>query len=97
MEINLRKEVKNEIDSLLEAGIIELSDSAWSSPLMPVPKVDGSVRLCVDYQALNSVTPLPRIWLPSLEEILGKAGHARMMSKIDLAKGYHQIPMRAGI
>ncbi len=83
---NLRQKVKNEKESVLEAGVIEPSDSAWSSPLVTVPKVNGSVRLCVDYRALYYVTPFQRVWLPSLEEILGKAGHARVMSNIDLAR-----------
>ena len=46
---NLQLDLKNEIKTLLESGIIEVSDSAWSSPVILVPKANGK-RLCVDYR-----------------------------------------------
>ena len=42
--------------AMLEAGVIKLSKSPWSSPLVPVRKKDGTIRLCVDYRRLNAVT-----------------------------------------
>ena len=48
--------VKEEIDKLLEAGVIRESHSRWSAPIVVVPKGDGGKRLCVDYRALNAIT-----------------------------------------
>ena len=48
--------VKEEIDKLLEAGVIMGSHSSWSAPIVVVPKGDGGKRLCVDYMALNKIT-----------------------------------------
>ncbi len=91
--VRLREGVKKEIESLLELGIIEPSSSSWSSPIVPVSKPDGSVRICVDFRGLNDITPQQQWWIPTLDEILEKAGNARVMSKLDLAKGFHQIQM----
>ena len=52
----LKGRVKEEIDKFLLARIIESSESLWSSPIVPVIKPDKSVRLCVDYRRLNSIT-----------------------------------------
>ena len=53
----LKEGVRSELDSLLDAGIIESSTSSWSAPLVPVVKPDGCLRLCVDFRCHNSVTP----------------------------------------
>ena len=44
--------VKEEIDKLLEAGVIRESHSSWSAPLVVVPKGNGGKRLCIDYRTL---------------------------------------------
>ncbi len=60
---------------------------------MPVRKKDGAIRICIDYRALNAVTPLRRFWLPSLREILYKVGKSGVLSKLDLTAGFHQDRM----
>ena len=89
----LKDSVKQEIDKLLESSIIEPSDSLWASPLVPVIKPDQSVRLCVDYRRLNSISPQLLSYISSLDDILERAGKASVLSKLDLAKSFYQVAM----
>ncbi len=91
--IHIRASVEAEINKLLAAGIIVPSDEEWSSPIVPIRKKDGSIRLCVDYRELNERTPLRRFWLPSLREILDQVGPCAVLSKLDLTAGFHQVRM----
>ena len=50
--------IRDEVDKLLEAGVISESHSSWSAPIVVVPKGDGGKRLCVDFRALNSITKM---------------------------------------
>ncbi len=91
--VGIRDAIKRELDALLEKGIIVESTSDWASPLVPVKKKDGSVRICVDFRQLNAVTSLRRYWLPSLAEILDQIGPNSCLSTLDLTAGFHQIAM----
>ena len=52
----LKEGVREEVLKLVELGIVVPSHSPWASPVIPVPKQDGSVRICIDYRRLNEVT-----------------------------------------
>jgi len=91
--IHIRPQVEAEINKLLTAGIIVPSEEEWCSPIVPVKKKDGSIRICVDYRELNAITPLRRFWLPSLREIMDQVGPCSVLSKLDLTSGFHQIRM----
>ncbi len=54
---------------------------------------NGAIRICIDYRALNAVTPQRRFWLPSLQEILYKVGKSGVLSKHDLTADFHQVRM----
>ena len=85
-----------EIDKLLELGIFRPSDSPWSSSIVTVGKKDGGVRICIDFRAINSVTQPDPYQMPLIEEILETLASAKFISKIDLNKGFHQIPIEPG-
>ena len=88
-----KEEVKTQLDQLLALGIIEPSTSPWSSSLVIVSKKDGGVRTCVDYRAVNAVTDPDPYQMPLIEEILDMLSSAVFISKVDLNKGFHQIPI----
>ena len=75
------------------AGIIEPSQSPWAAPIVCVPKKDKTLRFCVDYRGLNSKTVFDPQPMPKIDDILNKLGKAKYLTKIDLRKGYWQIPL----
>ncbi len=78
---------------MLNLGVIEESHSYWASPIVLVPKTDGSVRFCVDYRKVNAVSKFDAYPMPRVEELLDRLGAARFYSTLDLTKGYCQIPL----
>ena len=89
--LGIREKVREELLNLEHCGIIERCDSCWASPLVPVKKSDGGLRLCVDFRKLNDITVKEPYYIPSFVEMLEKVGHGRVLSKVDLAKGFHQV------
>ena len=81
------------LDDMLSAGIIRRSSSSWASPIVLVPKKDGSHRLCVDYRRLNGVTRKDAYPLPTISSIVGNLGDARYFTTLDASKGYLQVRM----
>ena len=82
--------IKEQIKELLDGGAIRPSSSPWGSPVLFVKKPDGSLRFCVDYRALNSLTVKDRYPLPRGEELLDQLGGSRYFSSLDLRSGYWQ-------
>ena len=83
--------VKEEIDKLLEAGVIRNSHSSWSAPIIVVPKGDGGKRLIIDYRALNKVMR-KFVWpMPKVEDIFSQLNDVKYFSTLDLRAGYHHI------
>ena len=75
------------------AGIIRRSSSQWASPLHIVTKPDGSMRPCGDYRILNNQTQPDRYPVPHVHDFSARLHGATVFSKIDLVKGYYQVPM----
>lgn len=89
-----KDQLKAEVKDLAEAGIIQSSTSPWSSPIIPVRKKHGSVRLCVDFRRINKETVPDPYLMPRVEEIIDCLGKAEYLSVLDLNKGFHQVPMK---
>ena len=85
--------VKKEIEEMKKMGVIEDSSSPWSSPIVLIPKQDGSWRFCVDYRKVNSVTVADAFPLPRIDDLIDRIGSARFLTKIDLSRGYWQVPL----
>ncbi len=88
-----KKVVQSELEAMLEMGVIEESRSDWASPIVLVPKTDGSVRFCVDYRKVNAVSKFDAYPMPWVDELLDRLGTARFYSTLDLTKGYWQSPL----
>ena len=85
--------VETEVRSMLEQGIIEPSNSPFSSPIVLVKKKDGSVRFAIDFRKVNAITVFDATPIPNQEELMLKISGSCIFSKLDLTKGYWQIPM----
>ena len=86
---------KNEFYQMENAGIIRRSNAPWSSPLHIVSKSSGGWRPCGDYRHLNAATIDDQYPLPHIQDFNSQLTGATVFSKIDLARGYHQIPVAA--
>lgn len=93
-----KKEVKDQIQKMLQDGIIRNSTSPWSSPIWIVPKkLDASGipkwRLVIDFRKLNAKTIQDRFPIPNIDDLLDKLGRCQYFTTLDLASGFHQIKM----
>ncbi|KAL0556889.1 hypothetical protein IC582_005406 [Cucumis melo] len=88
------KELKVQLQELLDKGFIRPIMSPWGAPVLFVKKKDGSMRLCIDYRELNKVTVKNRYPLPRIDDLFDQLQGATVFSKIDLRSGYHQLRIR---
>ena len=91
MLANDLEEIKKKIKGLLEKGYIRPSSSPWGALVLLVEKKDGSLRMVVDYRALNEVTIKNKYPLPMINDLFDQLQGAKVFSKIDLRSGYHQL------
>ena len=89
------KELKEQLQTLLDQGFIRPSVSPWGAPVLFVRKKDGSMRLCIDYRMLNHATVKNRYPLPRIDDLFDQLSLAVVFSKIDLRSGYYQLRIRA--
>ena len=85
--------LENEIKELLSKKIIRPSESPWSSPVVMVPKPDGTTRVCIDFRKLNGITKKDAHPLPKIDEMLDHLKDAQVFSTMDLLSGFHQVKL----
>ncbi len=87
-------ELRKQLTDMLMQGIVVPSVSPYGAPVLFVRKKDGSLRMCVDYRALNKVTIRNRFPLPRIDDLLDKIKGATCFTSLDLASGYHQVRLQ---
>ena len=84
---------KEELEKLVDLGICYRGKSDWSSPLLVTTKPNGGWRVCGDYRRVNARTTDDRYPVRTLQDFTSELHGKTVFSKIDLMKGYHQIPV----
>ena len=90
------KELKSQLQELLDKGFIRPSVSPWGAPVLFMKKKDGTLRMCIDYRQINKVTVKNKYPLPRFEDLFDQLKGAGVLSKIDLRSGYYQLRVKEG-
>jgi hypothetical protein len=88
-----RAEATDLLENMRRRGVIEESDSPWSSPVVLVRKKNGDLRFCVDYRKVNDVTRKDYFPMPRIDDTLGTLAGAKWFSTLDLKSCYWQVDL----
>jgi hypothetical protein len=86
-----KEEIRRQVQEMLAAGIIQHSASPWSSPVLLVPKANGTMRFTIDYRKLNKVTKRDQYPMVRVDDLLDGLQSSKIFTTIDLYAGYHQV------
>ena len=89
------KELKVQLQEMLDKSFVRPSVSPWGAPMLFVKKKDGTLRLCIDYRELNRVTVKDKYPLPRIDDLFDQLQGSCVFSKIDLRSGYHQLRVKS--
>ena len=90
------RELKAQIQELLDKGFIHLSASPWGALVLFIMKKDGSTRMCIEYRQLNKVTIRNRYPLPRIDDLFYQLQGASVFFKVDLRSRYQQLKISPG-
>ena len=88
------QEVKEQLQQLVDGGIIQKSESPWASNMVLVRKKDNSLRICVDFRQLNQRKVRDAYYLPRIDKMLDCLSGNVYFSILDMKSGYHQVEVR---
>ncbi|KAK2722615.1 hypothetical protein QYM36_002971 [Artemia franciscana] len=89
----LRDVLKEKVDTLLEAGIIEEGDGPSAAPVIFVKKENGEYCMAVDYRKLNKDSVKDRYSLPLIRDLLDRMANNRCFSVMDFISGFYRVPV----
>lgn len=75
-----------------DLGVIELSMSEWSSLVIPVSKKDGSLRFCLDFRKVNSVSKFDAYPMPQVDDLVERLGRAKYLKYLQPLQGVLASP-----
>ena len=90
------EELRRQLKELLNAGYIRAFKAPYGAPVLFQKKHDGSLRLCIDYRALNKITINNKYPIPLIVDLFDQLGGARWFTKLDLRSGYYQVRIAVG-
>ncbi|KAH9723181.1 Endonuclease [Citrus sinensis] len=90
------EELRRQLKDLLDAGYIRPSKASFGAPILFQKKKDGSLRMCIDYRALNKITIKNKYLIPLIADLFDQLGKARYFTKLDLRSGYYQVRIAKG-
>jgi Reverse transcriptase (RNA-dependent DNA polymerase) len=96
MAIPELQELRRQLKELLDAGFIRPSKAPYGAPVLFQKKHDGSLRLCIDYRALNKLTIKNKYPLPLIADSFDQLSKAKYFTKLDLRSGYYQVRIAEG-
>ena len=93
LPFSMLETVGDEVRSMIDLGVVNISDSPYCSPIEIVKKKDNSNRFYTDFRASKKITVFYAEPMPSMEQIFSKLAGYKFISKLDLSKGYWPIPL----
>ena len=89
----IRGAIEKDLERLENLGVIEkINYSDWAAPIVPVPKADGSIRICGDYKVtINPALQVNQYPVPSAEDLFATLASGQKFSKLDLSQAYQQV------
>jgi len=92
----ISREIEEQCERLEQMGVIEESESPWNSPIVPIRKPDGTLRICVDYRRVNDVTIKARFPMNLVSDSVYRMHGMKVFTKLDLLRGYYQMEVEEG-
>uniref|UniRef100_A0ABM0M1R3 Uncharacterized protein K02A2.6-like n=1 Tax=Saccoglossus kowalevskii TaxID=10224 RepID=A0ABM0M1R3_SACKO len=90
----IRPKVEAELDRLEEEGIVsKVNYREWATPIVPVAKKNGTVRICGDKVTVNPVLQVDQYPLPRIEDIFSELAGGQKFTRMDLHQAYHQMEL----